>query len=208
MALQKKGGVTFYSNVWIDRLKSIGGDRMRVEMNGNYVELLMGDITKQQTDAIVNAANGSLLGGGGVDGAIHRVAGGGLLEECKRIRQDTLHGAYLPAGEAVVTSGYHLPAKYVIHTVGPVWKQDEDEEKLLANCYKNALKLAKERGLKSISFPSISTGVYRFPVHLAARVALREIGNFLNQNKFKEVAMVLFSEEDYDVYENTLKNRI
>ena len=174
---------------------------MKVEINGNVLEMMTGDITEQQTDAIVNAANGSLMGGGGVDGAIHRKAGKELLEECKKVRKESLHGEYLPTGEAVITKGYQLPAAYVIHTVGPVWDGNtEEKERLLANCYSNSLTLAKEKELTSISFPSISTGVYRFPVELAATTALQTLKEFLSNDDFGTVKMILFSEEDYNMY--------
>ncbi|HLS07748.1 O-acetyl-ADP-ribose deacetylase, partial [Lentibacillus sp.] len=147
---------------------------MKTEINGNTLELLTGDITKLETDAIVNAANGTLMGGGGVDGAIHRAAGKELLEECKRVREEQLNGEKLPTGEAVITSGYNLPAKYVIHTVGPVWNErDNNQDEQLAKCYWNSLDLAMEKQAISIAFPSISTGVYSFPVDLAAETALK-----------------------------------
>lgn len=183
------------------------GEIMKVKINGNKLELTLGDITKQNTEAIVNAANGSLLGGGGVDGDIHRAAGYELLQECKKIRAEILNGNYLPTGDAVITKGYHLPAKFVVHTVGPVWKGNTDnEEVLLANCYQNSLLLAAKQGLKSISFPSISTGVFRFPVGLASTIALKTIKAFLETRPFGDVVMILFSQNDYEVYETSLKN--
>lgn len=181
---------------------------MRVEINGNGLELITGDITKLKTDSIVNAANGSLLGGGGVDGAIHRAAGGELLEECRTIRNEKLNGNRLLTGEAVITNGYNLPATYVIHTVGPIWNNHHGkEEELLANCYRNSLQLASEKGLTSISFPSISTGVYQFPVELAAAVAIRTITEFLEESNFEKVVMALFSQNDYEIYKNVLEKR-
>lgn len=180
---------------------------MKVEINGNSLELVTGDITKQQTEVIVNAANGTLMGGGGVDGAIHEAAGTELREECKRIREEELDGNYLRTGNAVITKGYNLPAKYVIHTVGPVWEGDRGiAEQRLSSAYKNSLLLAKEKGLTSISFPSISTGVYRYPINLAASVALNTIVEFLKENKFGKVVMILFKEKDYEVYKEALKN--
>lgn len=154
---------------------------------------------KAKTDAIVNAANTSLLGGGGVDGAIHRAAGRELLEEC-----ETLGGC--KTGEAKITRGYKLKAKYVIHTPGPIWRGGKwDEEELLANCYRNSLALAKENGIKTISFPSISTGVYRFPVHLTAEIAVREIMNYLRENPdMEQVTMVCFDDDTKAAYVEAL----
>ncbi|RJS60629.1 O-acetyl-ADP-ribose deacetylase [Bacillus sp. PK3_68] len=179
---------------------------MEVKVNGNSLKLVTGDITKQTTEAIVNAANGSLLGGGGVDGAIHTAAGKELLEECRKILEEALKGAYLPTGEAVITNGYNLPARYVIHTVGPIWHENtQNEEALLSNCYQNALQLAMEKEITSISFPSISTGVYRFPIRLASATALQTIVHFLQNYSFSEVVMTLFSPQDYHVYESALQ---
>ncbi len=165
----------------------------------NRIELYKGDITKLKVDAIVNAANTSLLGGGGVDGAIHRVAGKELLEECR-----TLNGC--PTGEAKITKGYNLPAKYVIHTVGPVWNGGKyEEEKLLASCYKNSLKLAIENKIKSIAFPAISTGVYRFPLELATKIAIGEVKDFLSNNDtFEKIIFVCFDERTYNSYNKNL----
>lgn len=162
--------------------------------------IVKGDIVKAKTDAIVNAANTSLLGGGGVDGAIHRAAGAELLEECK-----TLGGC--KTGEAKITKGYKLKASYVIHTPGPIWRGGKwGEDQLLENCYKNALSLAKENGVKTIAFPSISTGVYRFPVERAARVAVRAICDFLQLDSFfKQVVMVCYDEETKEAYLNALE---
>ncbi|NSW91505.1 MAG: O-acetyl-ADP-ribose deacetylase [Firmicutes bacterium] len=166
--------------------------------------IIEGDITTVKVDAIVNAANKTLLGGGGVDGAIHRAAGPGLLEECK-----TLGGC--ETGEAKITKGYNLPAKYVIHTVGPVWKGGNDrEDELLALCYKNSLKLAIENDIKTIAFPSISTGAYGFPVNRAARIAVNEINKFLEAdegNSISKVFIVCFDSNTYESYINA-KNEI
>ena len=159
------------------------------------ISIIIGDITKQTTDSIVNAANTSLLGGGGVDGAIHRAAGEKLLEECR-----TLHGC--PTGEAKITKGYKLKSKFVIHTAGPVWNGGKyGEEELLAGCYKNSLSLALKNKIKTISFPSISTGIYRFPVEKASKIALREINKFLKKDKtFQSVVIVCFDKDTYDLY--------
>lgn len=163
--------------------------------------VIKGDIVRVKTQAIVNAANTSLLGGGGVDGAIHRAAGKELLLEC-----ETLGGC--PTGEAKITSGYKLRAEYVIHTPGPIWRGgNKGEAELLANCYRNSLKLAQEYDITSISFPSISTGVYRYPVEQAADIAVKEIMTFLeNNNDIEKVQMVCFDEITFRTYEKTLKN--
>jgi O-acetyl-ADP-ribose deacetylase len=168
-------------------------------MQENRIELIQGDITHQDVAAVVNAANNSLLGGGGVDGAIHRAAGPELLEECRQI-------GGCPTGEARVTRGYNLKAEWVIHTVGPVWKGgNQNEDRLLASCYRNCLDLAKDLTLDSIAFPSISTGVYRFPVERAAGIAFREISDFLQQNVMPEkVVIVCFDESTYRHYLNIL----
>jgi O-acetyl-ADP-ribose deacetylase (regulator of RNase III) len=160
-----------------------------------------GDITQEQTDAIVNAANSALMGGGGVDGAIHRAGGPAILEECKRIRATT-HPDGLPVGHAVVTTGGDLAARYVIHTVGPVWKGGtQGEAELLANCYRNALVLARERGLKSVAFPAISTGVFGYPPGQAARVAAGAVCNFLAEDATLErVVFVFFGEAAYNEF--------
>jgi O-acetyl-ADP-ribose deacetylase (regulator of RNase III) len=159
------------------------------------IEIVVGDITARTDDAIVNAANTSLLGGGGVDGAIHRTAGPALLEECR-----TLNGC--PTGQARITGGYDLRAKHVIHTVGPVWRGGmSGEPALLASCYRNSLRLAAETGIKTVAFPSISTGVYRYPVEKAAAIALNEIMNFLKSNTtLKKVTVVCFDDATYSAY--------
>lgn len=180
---------------------------MKKTIQDNVLELMVGDITKQKTEAIVNAANGTLLGGGGVDGAIHRAAGKQLLEACKQIRQTELKGEELPTGQAVITKGYNLSATYVIHTVGPIWRKNaRKQEEQLANCYVHSLELAKAKGLKSISFPSISTGAYGYPIDEAAAIALTAVIDFLKEYDFGHVVFTLFSEEDYDVYAGTLEN--
>ena len=164
------------------------------------IKAVKGDITKIEVQAIVNAANESLLGGGGVDGAIHRAAGPQLLEECR-----TLHGC--PTGEAKLTRGYNLPADYVIHTVGPVWHGGEGREAdLLASCYYNSLKVAVENGIRTIAFPSISTGVYGYPVDKAAKVAVHTVDRFLSDNpgKIDVVYWVLFDDRTFNVYQSEI----
>jgi O-acetyl-ADP-ribose deacetylase (regulator of RNase III) len=159
------------------------------------LEIIMDDITRQEVDAIVNAANKTLLGGGGVDGAIHRAAGPELLRECI-----TLSGC--ETGQAKITKGYNLPAKYVIHTVGPVWRGGNNhEEELLAQCYRSCLQLAADNNIKTIAFPSISTGIYGFPIEKASGIALNEILKFLeHQSSLEIVRIVTFSRKDFEVY--------
>ncbi len=163
------------------------------------IRVVQGDITRQQVDAVVNAAKESLLGGGGVDGAIHRAAGPELLTECR-----TLGGC--PTGEAKITKGYNLPAQWVIHTVGPVWQgghQSEDE--LLACCYRNSLALAVAHSIRTLAFPAISTGVYGFPLERATRIAMAEVTTFLSRSAFvEEVRFICFGDEAYEVYQATL----
>ena len=165
------------------------------------IEIIQGDITKQAADAIVNAANCSLLGGGGVDGAIHRAAGPELLQECR-----TLNGCR--TGEAKITKGYRLPAKYVIHTPGPIWHGgNSGEAELLASCYRSCLTLAEEHGCKTVDFPSISTGVYHFPPDKAAAVAIGTISDFLKAHSgIERVRMVCFDWRTYECYQKALEN--
>jgi O-acetyl-ADP-ribose deacetylase (regulator of RNase III) len=170
---------------------------------GSRLELVQGDITRELTDAIVNAANSGLLGGGGVDGAIHNAGGPAILEECRAIRE---REGPLPAGEAVITSGGRLAARHVIHTVGPVWRGGgHGEAETLARCYRNSLELAAGHGLSSVAFPAISTGVYGYPVDKAAAVALRAIRETLRAGSTVSlVRCVLFSEEDLETYRRSL----
>ena len=176
---------------------------MEKKIGKTKLSLVQGDITLQETEAIVNAANTSLLGGGGVDGAIHRAGGPKILEECKKIRAKQ---GGCPTGEAVITTGGNMATGYVIHTVGPVWSGgNRGEEQLLRNAYYNSLNLAKENGIKSVSFQSISTGVYRFPIDKAAKIAITTVKEFIQEYNFAEVRFVLFSERDLQVYEKALK---
>lgn len=166
--------------------------------------IMRGDITRQGTDAIVNAANPSLMGGGGVDGAIHRAGGPAILEECKQIVAKQGH---LPTGKAVITAGGNLKARYVIHTVGPVWYGGhKGESELLASAYRESLKLAAENHLGSVSFPSISTGAYGYPVDKAAKTALETVISFLHRDptSIKEVAFVLFDSATLSAYSSAL----
>ncbi|MGV3587610.1 MAG: O-acetyl-ADP-ribose deacetylase [Adhaeribacter sp.] len=165
--------------------------------------LFRGDITKVAVDAIVNAANSSLLGGGGVDGAIHRAGGPAILEACQEIRA---RQGFCPTGEAVITTAGRLPAKYVIHTVGPVWQNGEmDEPEQLANCYQNSLKLAVENKAKTVAFPNISTGVYGYPKDKAAQVAIKAVNKFLATDSFLDyVVFVVFDQENYALYQQLL----
>jgi O-acetyl-ADP-ribose deacetylase len=169
-------------------------------MNKRRVDLIKGDITSLEVEAVVNAANNSLLGGGGVDGAIHKAAGPDLLAECK-----TLNGC--ETGKSKITRGYGLKAKHVIHTVGPVWRGGSgDEPLLLASCYQTCLGLAKEKKIKSIAFPNISTGIYGFPKNLAALIAVNETKRFLDKNKYPEkVIFVSFTDDNYEIYRKLLE---
>ncbi|GJN63146.1 O-acetyl-ADP-ribose deacetylase [Elizabethkingia anophelis] len=166
------------------------------------IEIIKGDITKIQADVIVNAANSSLLGGGGVDGAIHRAGGKQILDECIQIRNK--QGKCNP-GEAVVTTAGNLPAQYVIHTVGPVWNGDKERcERLLGNCYNNALELAGNLGVKTIAFPNISTGIYKFPKDLAAEIGIK-IAQNLESETIEKIIFVCFDEENERIYKQLLK---
>ncbi|HMH45492.1 MAG TPA: O-acetyl-ADP-ribose deacetylase [Pyrinomonadaceae bacterium] len=177
---------------------------LRTFLDGR-VTVIVGDITKQDVESIVNAANSSLLGGGGVDGAIHRAGGPAILEECREIRR-TRFPQGLPTGEAVVTTGGNLPALYVIHTVGPIYGEDRGKEaELLANCYHNSLTLAVEKNVTSVAFPSIATGVYGYPREEAAEISSRTIENFLSTDRqLKEVRLVFFQAGDAEIF---LKNQ-
>ena len=164
------------------------------------IEIRQGDITKLEVDAIVNAANRSLLGGGGVDGAIHRAAGPELLTECRSI-------GGCPTGEARITRGYNLPARYVIHTVGPVYSGKPQDSNLLTQCYLNSLKLAFDHNLTSVAFPAISCGVYGYPINEACKIAIDTTCNLLTtKGSLKKVIFILFSSEDYQTYMHYLKS--
>jgi O-acetyl-ADP-ribose deacetylase (regulator of RNase III) len=169
-------------------------------MKKKRLELIKGDITLLVADAIVNAANNTLLGGGGVDGAIHSAAGPGLLEECRKLK-----GCY--TGQSKITGGYNLKAKYIIHTVGPVWNGGfSDEPALLASCYQTSLSIAKNNRLKTLAFPGISTGVYRFPKDLAAMIAVTETKRFLSKSSWPElVFFVTFDDESFETYRKLLE---
>lgn len=180
------------------------GAKLKRKVGRATLSLIQGDITKQSTDAIVNAANSGLMGGGGVDGAIHRAGGSAILEECKQI---VAKQGRLPTGEAVITTGGNLPAKHVIHTVGPIWHGGNSREPdLLANAYRNSLKIASSKKLKGISFPSISTGAYGYPMKLASEVALQTVIDFLHKDEsIDAVYFVLFDSATYSAYAKTLE---
>jgi O-acetyl-ADP-ribose deacetylase (regulator of RNase III) len=164
------------------------------------IAIVQGDITRQNVDAIVNAANNSLLGGGGVDGAIHRAAGPELLAECRQL-------GGCPTGEAKITGGYNLPARWVIHTVGPIWRGGtHGEDELLASCYRRSFDLVEAHNIRTVAFPSISTGAYGFPMERAARIAVTEVKNFLAKNDAVEkVSLVCFGRHAYDIHLAALK---
>ena len=199
-------GTVFPSmNLWAGlEEKDFGmGESLKVKINRSTIELIEGDITREAVDAIVNAANTTLLGGGGVDGAIHRAGGPAILEECRKI-------GGCPPGKAVITTGGNLKARYVIHTVGPVWRGGSSgEPKLLASAYKNSLLIAKERGLKSIAFPSISTGAYGYPITDASQVALSTIIEHLKADtSLATVHFILFGENACGIYQKTLGSMV
>jgi O-acetyl-ADP-ribose deacetylase (regulator of RNase III) len=178
---------------------------MEVTVNKTKVTIVQGDITSQATDVIVNAANSSLMGGGGVDGAIHRAGGSAILEECKKI---VAQQGRLPTGKAVLTTGGNLKAKYVIHTVGPIWQGgSRNEAELLESAYYECLKLATENKLTSISFPSISTGAYGYPVDEAAKIAVSTVVSFLKRQStsLKDIVFVLFDARTYESYRRALR---
>jgi len=179
---------------------------MDIAIGKAKVSLIKGDITDQETDAIVNAANPSLMGGGGVDGAIHRRGGPKILEECKKIRATEWPNG-LPTGKAVITSGGNLKVRYVIHTVGPIWRGGRKQEpEMLANAYRNSLRLAVSKCLKTISFPSISTGAYGYPIEKASRIALSTVKEFLEkEDKLDEIIFVLFSQHDLETYKEAAR---
>ena len=176
---------------------------MQIKISRTSLTLVQGDITKEKVDAIVNAANEQLMGGGGVDGAIHRAGGPAIMAECNEIRAEQ---GGCPTGSAVITTGGNLPAKHVIHTVGPIWRGgNAGEPNLLASCYRESLSLALEGGIKTIAFPSISTGIYGYPIDRAAGTALNAVKEFLEgHDGIQEVRFVLFDDATYAGYENAL----
>jgi len=171
----------------------------------SVIEIIKSDITKLSVDAVVNAANSSLMGGGGVDGAIHRAGGKIILEQCQNIIKSI---GRCNTGEAVVTTAGNMPSKFVIHTVGPVWNNGKyNEPFLLQNCYKNSLNLLLKHNLKTIAFPSLSTGAYRFPIEQASKVAIKSVYNVIKQNinKIEKVYFVCFSQKDFEIYKKEFK---
>jgi O-acetyl-ADP-ribose deacetylase len=176
---------------------------MEVKFGETFIFLEEGDITRQETEAIVNAANSRLAGGGGVDGAIHRAGGPAIMEECRRIGE-------CPTGQAVITTGGNLKARYVIHTVGPIYRDGtRGEEKQLAGAYRESLTLAQKKGIRSLAFPSLSTGAYGYPLDEAAAIALKTIVGFIKENPvFDRVGFVLFGHPSYQAYERTLRHLI
>src|SRR5438874_9082580 len=169
--------------------------------NGRVI-VKVGDITQEAVDAVVNAANGTLMGGGGVDGAIHRTGGPAILAECKEVRAERYPGG-LPTGQAVATTGGNLPARWVIHTVGPVYAKSEDRSHLLASCHTESLRVADELGARTVAFPAISTGVYGYPLEEAAPVAIEAVRNA--DTRVEEVRFVLFDERAYDAFDRALR---
>ena len=182
------------------------GDSVEYTIGKTKIRIVKSDITEQDTDAIVNAANSTLMGGGGVDGAIHRKGRSRILEECKKIRKKEWPNG-LPTGKAAITTGGNLKARYVIHTVGPIWSGgNHGEPELLEEAYENSLKLAVSKGLTTVAFPSISTGAYRFPIEKASKIALKTTKKFLEtENSLSMVVFVLFTPADLEIYERTAK---
>ena len=178
---------------------------MQVQINKSVLQIVQGDLTTHDTDAIVNAANSSLMGGGGIDGAIHRAGGSAILGDCKQI---VANQGQLQTGKAVITTAGNMPSKFVIHTVGLIYRGGtSNESELLANAYKNSLKLATDKKLESISFPSISTGVYSYPLQEASKIALGTVITFLRENEqVKLVRFVLFDDRNFAAYQNSLTN--
>jgi O-acetyl-ADP-ribose deacetylase (regulator of RNase III) len=191
---------TLSTNQLINSFFAKGGNMMEIQIGTSKLMIVEGDITREETDAIVNAANSGLKGGGGVDGAIHRAGGPAILEQCRMI-------GYCPAGQAVITTGGNLKAKYVIHTVGPVYSGGgRNESELLKSAYLESLKLASKKGLKSLSFPAISTGAYGYPVSEAACIALKTAIDYLKKHAdINQVRFVLFGKPAYDVFAEELK---
>jgi len=190
---------------FVSQIISEQGGKMEMTVNKTKVSIVQGDLTRQVTDAIVNAANSSLMGGGGVDGAIHRAGGPAILEECKKI---VAQQGRLPTGQAVITTGGNLKAQYVIHTVGPIWHGgSKNEAELLRSAYYECLKLATENKLASIAFPSISTGAYGYPVDEAAKIAVSTVVSFLKEQatSLKDVVFVLFDSRTYQNYRSALQ---
>ena len=181
---------------------------MELKLNKTIIKLIKGDITKEKVDAIVNAANSSLMGGGGVDGAIHRAGGPAILEDCRKIV--AVHGS-LPTGQAVITTGGNLPAKFVIHTVGPVYHGgNKNEQGLLRNAYYNSLKIGTQNSIRTIAFPSISTGIYGYPIKEASRIAFNTVKNYLENedHTYQEIRYIVFSEYDCDIYKQLFDNKV
>jgi O-acetyl-ADP-ribose deacetylase (regulator of RNase III) len=193
-------GVTILSEMWEVSMRQRRGPEMEMRVNGTVIALALGDITREETDAVVNAANSGLRGGGGVDGAIHRAGGPAIMEECRKIGS-------CPAGQAVVTGGGNLKARYVIHAVGPIYRGgDRGEADLLKSSYRESLKRATEKGLRSISFPAISAGVYGYPLEEAARIALTTTIDYVTEHQGIElVRFVLFSQDVYDAFSSELE---
>lgn len=167
------------------------------------ITLVRGDITEQEVDAVVNAANSSLLGGGGVDGAIHRRGGPAILDECRKLRASH-YGGGLPTGQAVATTAGRLPARWVIHTVGPVYSSSEDRSDLLASCYRESLRVADDLGVRSVAFPAVSAGIYGWPIHDAARIAIGTVRSTVT--KVTDARFVLFTEDAYEAFEQALNS--